>query len=66
MKDCNVVEVGAEGDPVDFRRRYPVLDLHRPLVQYQHGAGGDHEEDGHELKVREGVRERELFVSLVS
>ena len=61
MKDCNVVEVGAEGDPVDFRRRDAVLDLHRPLVQDQHGAGGDHEEDGHELRVQE-EHERECFV----
>ena len=36
VKHGDVVEVGAERDPVDVRRRNPVLDLHRPLVHDQH------------------------------
>lgn len=36
VKYGDVVEVGAERDPVDVRRRDPVLDLHRPLVHDQH------------------------------
>ena len=36
VKHGDVVKVGAERDPVDVRRRNPVLDLHRPLVHDQH------------------------------
>ena len=32
-----------------LRAPLPVLDLHGPLVQDQHGAGGDHEQDRDKL-----------------
>ena len=61
VKHGDVVEVGAERDPVNVRRRDPVLDLHRPLVHDQHGARGDDEKDGHKLKVRSWCCTSELL-----
>lgn len=47
----NVVKVRAQRHPVDLGGRYPVLDLHRFLVQQQHRVGRDHQQDRDELWV---------------
>ncbi len=50
MKDSDVVVIRTERDLVYLCRRDSVLDLHRALVHDQHGTGGYHKENRHELE----------------
>lgn len=53
MEDSYIVQVGRERETVDLGGRHTVFDLEGAMIQNEHGASGQHEQNGDELRVEE-------------